>query len=179
MDFDTAFTLLVDPQHEGGYVFDKNDPGGETYKGVSRRGAPTWAGWQLIERHRAEAGFPANLDGDAALQDAVRSFYNLQYWGPAGCDAVPDPLKYELFDFAVNAGRVTAIKVLQQAAGADAIDGVLGPNTLLRAQSADPGSLLRRFFGYAIQHYTHIPQETRDRFLAGWMNRVATNLLQG
>jgi lysozyme family protein len=35
MDFDTAFQRLIG--HEGGYVNDPRDPGGETKYGISRR----------------------------------------------------------------------------------------------------------------------------------------------
>ena len=30
---------------EGGYVNDKDDAGGETYRGISRKYNPTWQGW--------------------------------------------------------------------------------------------------------------------------------------
>jgi lysozyme family protein len=162
MNFDQAFEILVDPQHEGGYVNDPRDPGGETKYGISKRSYPM-----------------ENIAG--MTLERAKAIYARDFWGPAGCDSVPDLLKYELFDFAVNTSApghpVTAIKVLQLAAGSD-VDGVLGPNTLLRVQGAEPGRLFRRFIGYAIQYYTHIPPERRDRYLAGWMNRVADNLLR-
>lgn len=179
MNFDQAFTTLVDPQHEGGYVNDPADPGGETYKGVGRKMNPTWAGWPHVDAARALAGFPKNLEADGGLQGYVKSFYQLQFWGPAGCDAVPDILKYELFDFAVNTsapGRPgTAIKALQRAVGAFA-DGALGPNTLLAVGSLQPDRLFRRFAAQVIRYYTSLNPELRDRYLAGWMNRLATNL---
>jgi lysozyme family protein len=162
MNFDQAFDILVDPQHEGGYVNDPHDPGGETKYGISKRSYPMEdiAGMTLVR---------------------AKAIYARDFWGPAGCDSVPDLLKYELFDFAVNTSApghpATAIKVLQLAAGSD-VDGVLGPITLMRVQGMEPGRLFRRFIGYVIQYYTHILPERRDRYLAGWMNRVADNLLR-
>lgn len=34
---------------EGGYVNDKDDAGGETYRGISRKYNPTWQGWTMID----------------------------------------------------------------------------------------------------------------------------------
>jgi len=160
MDFDQAFNILVDPQHEGGYVNDPADPGGETKYGISKRAFPT----EDI----------ANLTLDRA-----KLLYAKYYWGPAGCDGVPPVLKYELFDFAVNTsepGRpVTAIKALQRATGAF-VDGVLGGHTLMAAGSMEPNELFRRFAAQVIRYYTGLDPALRARYLAGWMNRLATNL---
>ncbi|MBW1801582.1 MAG: hypothetical protein JRJ85_12745, partial [Deltaproteobacteria bacterium] len=41
--FDEAFEKTT--AIEGGYVFDPDDAGGETYKGISRRFNPSWGGW--------------------------------------------------------------------------------------------------------------------------------------
>lgn len=178
MDYETAYRIVTDAQHEGGYVNDPADPGGETYKGVARKMNPTWAGWAHIDAARG-AGFPANLEADAVLQGCVKSFYQFSYWGPAGCDAVPDVLKFELFDFAINTsapGRpATAIKCLQRAVGAD-VDGVLGPNTLLHVNSLAPAALFRKFAAQVIRYYTGLDPTLRARYLGGWMNRLATNL---
>ena len=35
---------------EGGYVNDPDDKGGETYKGISRKANPNWAGWISIDQ---------------------------------------------------------------------------------------------------------------------------------
>ena len=102
--------------------------------------------------------------------------YQRDYWGPAGCDALPDLLKYEMFDMAVNVGRVEAIRLLQKAVGAT-IDGALGPNTLQLAQSGDTSRWLRRLQALRIQYYTSLDSEWSD-FGRGWMNRVATNMLE-
>jgi lysozyme family protein len=39
------FTL----RNEGYYVNDKDDSGGETYRGISRVNFPKWAGWAIEE----------------------------------------------------------------------------------------------------------------------------------
>jgi lysozyme family protein len=79
MTFDEAFELLIG--HEGGYVNNPNDPGGETKYGISRRQYP---GEDI-----------ANMTLERAKTIAKRDF-----WGPAGCDVVPDAVKFDLFDTA-------------------------------------------------------------------------------
>jgi lysozyme family protein len=180
VNFDQAFTTLVDPQHEGGYCNLVGDSGGETYKGISRNNNQSWAGWALVDGHKVDHNvFPLNLDTDAALQALVKDFYRANYWTPAGCESVPDLVRYELFDLAVNTsapGRpTTAIKLLQKAVGVTP-DGAFGPQTAMRCAALDANVLFRRFVAAAIRYYTAIPAERRDRFLAGWMNRLATNL---
>jgi lysozyme family protein len=156
MNFDQAFDILVDPQHEGGYVNDPKDPGGETKYGLSKR------------------SFPGEDIKNLTL-DRAKVIYKNMYWGPAGCDAVPDCLKYQMFDTAVNCGVATAVKALQRAVGAT-IDGKLGNETLLRVSSLPASSLLARFYAKIIQYYTSLPLDQRTRFLTGWMNRLAANL---
>ena len=36
-------------EHEGGYVDDRDDRGGETYRGISRNNFPDWKGWKKID----------------------------------------------------------------------------------------------------------------------------------
>jgi lysozyme family protein len=110
MNFEQAFALLISPEFEGGYVNDPADPGGETKFGISKRSYPS-------------------LDIKSLTRDQVKPIYKADFWGPAGCDAVPDELKYPLFDFAVNSGPRRAVKTLQKRLGVVA-DGSLGPKTL-------------------------------------------------
>jgi lysozyme family protein len=165
MDFDTAFARLVDPDHEGGYVNDPHDPGGETKYGVSKRSYP-------------------EEDIKSLTLDRAKHLYRRDFWNPACCDAMPPAIRYQLFDLAVNTSARgaprQAIKLLQRAAGMPEaeIDGIVGPHTLMCVSSADPQTLLRRLQGQAIKFYTSIRKETRDRYLAGWVNRLADNMLE-
>ena len=53
--FEPAFKLLI--LHEGGYANNKNDIGGETYRGIARNYWPKWVGWKLIDHIKEyEAG---------------------------------------------------------------------------------------------------------------------------
>lgn len=160
MTFDEAFAKLVDVSHEGGYVNNPADPGGETKYGISKRSYP---GEDI-----------KNLTLDRAKQIYARDF-----WGPAGCDALPDLLKFEMFDLAVNTSApgkpATAIKILQQAVGSYA-DGILGPKTLQAAQSIDPNKALRRLQAMRLNYYAGLTNW--PAFGRGWVRRVATNMLE-
>ena len=73
MTFDEAFLRLIG--HEGGYVADSRDPGGETKFGISRRSYPG-----------------EDIKGNLTLARA-KTIYARDFWGPAGCDAVPDGIR--------------------------------------------------------------------------------------
>jgi len=153
MNFDLAFERLIG--HEGGYVNDPRDPGGETKFGISRR------------------QYPGEVIRTLTLERA-KTIYRRDYWSPAGCDAVPDAVKFDLFDTAVNGGVVTAIKLLQRALQT-ADDGILGPLTLQAACSMEPGRLLARFNGWRLDKLNDNP-ELWATFGRGWAQRIAENL---
>lgn len=152
MNFDAAFERLIG--HEGGYTWHPADPGGETKFGITKR---TYPGEDIRGMTLARA----------------KQLYLRDFWGPAGCDAVPDALKFDLFDMAVNAGVKPAIRTLQRSAGADA-DGVLGPRTLQAVQSTPAPRLIARFNGHRLEHMASLP--TWPSFGRGWARRIASNL---
>ena len=152
MDFAQAFEKLLG--HEGGYVNDKRDPGGETKYGISKRSYP-------------------GEDIAGMTIDRARAIYLRDYWGPAGCDAVPPSVKFDLFDMAVNAGVKAAVRCLQRAAG-ETDDGVLGPRTLQAVQSLPDARLVARFNGARLEHLASL--HTWPAFGRGWARRIAANL---
>lgn len=153
MDFQRAFEVLIGT--EGGYVNDPNDPGGETKFGISKRAHP-------------------HLDIAAlTLQDA-RAIYLRDYWGPAGCDAMPDGARLPVFDMAVNSGVRPAIRAAQRACG-EVEDGILGPLTLQALQAMPGDRFAGRFAAARLLRYTDDPG-WRD-FGKGWTRRVAQLLL--
>jgi len=152
MTFDQAFERLLG--HEGGYVNNPHDPGGETKFGISKRSYP---GEDI-----------ANLTEARAKQ-----IYFLDYWGPAGCDSVPDGLRFDLFDMAVNSGVSTAVKTLQRALG-EVADGVLGPLTIQAANAIDPLRASIKMNGARLAMMADLP--TWPAFGRGWAKRIASNL---
>ena len=153
MDFETAFERLIG--HEGGYVNDPRDPGGETKFGISRRAYP-------------------GEDIAGMTLERAKAIYQRDYWGPAGCDAVPHGIKFDLFDMAVNSGVHPAIRALQRACG-EHEDGVLGPRTLQAVQSMPDSRIVARFNGARLAQMADLPQW--PAFGRGWARRIAENLL--
>lgn len=154
MDFTTAFDRVLG--HEGGYVNDRRDPGGETKYGISKRAYP--------------------MEDIAGLTiERARQIYLRDYWGPAGCDAVPDAVKLPLFDLAVNSGVKTAIRLLQRAVGVT-VDGVLGPQTLQAAAAMPAPRLVARLMAHRLHMLTDLAGW--NEFGRGWARRIATNLLE-
>lgn len=152
MNFEQAFERLIG--HEGGYVNNPADPGGETNFGISKRSYPM-----------------ENIRGMTLTR--AKTIYLRDYWGPAGCDAVPDGLKFDLFDMAVNSGVTTAIRTLQNSVGAVA-DGIIGPRTLQAINSMPAPRLVARFNGWRLAFMANTPQW--DTFGRGWARRIAANL---
>ena len=99
--------------HEGGYVNDPDDRGGETYKGISRVYNPSWDGWLSIDLEKNEHDFPKSLENNNALQNSVKKFYKLKYFDPYRGDDMPQGLAMEMFDTSVNMGVGRAVKFLQ------------------------------------------------------------------
>ena len=155
MDFDSAFTKLLG--HEGGYVCHKDDPAGETCWGISKRSYP-------------------HEDIKNLTQERAKQIYKRDFWGPAGCETVPMPLRFDLFDTAVNSGAKVAIRLLQRAAGmpTEEQDGVIGLKTAMAVGQLNPYRLLARFNGHRLALMAGLP--TWPSFGKGWARRIAENL---
>lgn len=153
--FDTAFDRLVG--NEGGYSNDPADPGGETMWGVT------------IAEARAHGYVGPMRD---MPREWAKNFYREVFWDVLGDDA-PPAVKFQVFDFAVNAGTGTAIRKLQAALGV-ADDGRWGPISQAALKAAELNDVLMRFAAQRLYYYTslrHWPD-----FGKGWTRRVANDL---
>ncbi len=148
-------------EYEGGYVNHPNDPGGETYKGISRRAHPNWEGWKLIDQRKP---VPERL---------VQEFYYNNYWTRLRCDEMPYPVGEYLFDFGVNAGITRAILTVQRALNVK-VDGVLGPVTLSAIQKHDPQKLMYELLRLRVGYYVTITMQRSSFqiFFLGWIRRT-------
>lgn len=155
MNFDQAFDRLLG--HEGGYVNDPRDPGGETNWGIT----------VAVARAEGYSGPMRELPRDTA-----KAIYKAKYWAPVRADELPDSVRFDVFDAAVNHGVSQSSKWLQRAAGANP-DGVIGAQTVAAARSAGP-LIAAAFNGYRLQFYTDL--NTWPTFGKGWARRVASNL---
>ena len=148
--FDTAFDRLLG--HEGGYVNDPQDPGGETNWGVSKRTYP-------------------NVDIANLTREQAKEIYRRDFWDPLG-DAHP-AIKFQVFDFAVNGGLPVALRKLQAAVGV-ADDGHWGPVSAAKLAALDVNDALLRFNAQRLRFYTSL--SLWPTYGKGWTVRVAGNL---
>ena len=155
MTFDQSFDKLIG--HEGGYTEGKNDPGGETKFGISKRSYPT-------------------LDIRNLTLAEAKAIYKRDFWDRAQCDKLPPALAFDVFDAAVNSGIGQSIRWLQKAIGV-ADDGIVGPLTLSNLTRQDDTSAIRaRFNGHRLEFMTKL--STWEVFGKGWARRIAANIQQ-
>jgi len=98
-----SFTL----KHEGGYVNNSKDPGGETKYGISKKTYPS-------------------VDIKGLTVDKAKDIYRADYWDVMDCDDYEWPLCLVVFDTAVNLGMSRTSKMIDELSGVnpkqDALD---------------------------------------------------------
>lgn len=150
--FDTFIARVL--THEGGYVNDLRDPGGETKFGIAKRSYPA-------------------VDIKGLTREAAIEIYRRDFWNRVQGDKLPRGFAFQALDAAVNHGIGNAVRWMQRAAGV-ADDGVVGPMTLAAVGRADPADLVLRFNAERLRFYAKL--STFDAFGRGWVRRVADNL---
>lgn len=163
---------------EGGYVNDRDDPGGETYIGVTRVNHSNWEGWTTIDIIRGESSghrdFKQNLKGCTELTEMVEKFYKTYYWDTIKGDYIENQDVADcIFDFGVNGGVRTSSKIAQTVVGSRA-DGVIGRNTLAAISAIEPEKFVMSFTLLRIARYAAICRRrpTSKKYLLGWINRA-------
>lgn len=162
------FTL----NNEGGYVNDKDDPGGATNHGISLE-------FLKDVYNRGFKDADVNLDGVINQKDIeamsyilVQRLYRVEFWDKVSM--IPDDsLAIKVFDAGINIGIRKAIKLLQECVGVTR-DGVIGPITLNAIKSKDQNVLLHNFINRLELYYYEIVYRnpTMNKFLKGWLNRA-------
>ena len=151
-EFDDIIEVVL--EHEGGYVNDPDDPGGETNFGIAKRSHP-------------------DVDIANLTKEGASQIYYEVYWLKNKVDDMPDQLKHIYFDMCVNQGRGRAVKILQRSAnakGADLkVDGGLGPMTIAAVSNVE----LDRVRAYRIKYYADLVTRKPDleKFYFGWLRR--------
>lgn len=118
---------------EGGFVNDRDDPGGATNHGIT------------IGTLR-RLGLDVDGDGDSDSDDVRRlsagqaaAIYRKSYYEDTGIAHLPDALQPSVLDMYVNSGA-NAVKILQRLLGSFgqpvAVDGAIGPQTIGATQAA-------------------------------------------
>jgi lysozyme family protein len=153
-----AFDYLM--YHEGGYVNDSKDAGGETRYGISKHSYP-------------------HLDIKSLTREQARQIYFVDFWMKAKCEDIEDEnIAIKLFDLAVHTGIQQANKLIQRAlraAGAQVVeDGIIGQITLSAINRADPTDLLAALKSEAAGYYRLLINinPSQKKFIEGWLNRA-------
>ena len=154
----TTFEQIIEEvlKHEGGYVNDPHDRGGETNFGITKK-------------------FYPHVDIKNLTKEQAKKIYHTDYWRRGKCDDVPPKLRHIYFDMCVNFGRSGAVKVLQQAANSKNknkidVDGGIGPATLKAIQNVE----LERVRAYRVLRFANlvIKKPEQERFWFGWYKRA-------
>lgn len=184
-DFNTAYKLTAIV--EGGYANNATDRGGETYKGISRRNWPGWAGWVIIDEAKINPKFPACLRDISALENLVQLFYKNNFWNTLRLDEIENQaVCNEMFDTGVNCSTSFATTTMQRSLNvlnnAGKIysnvlrDGKMGPETVSCINSHKNIPLLLKAYN-CLQgaHYIAIAEndESQEIFMRSWLSRVS------
>lgn len=150
--FATACDRLLG--HEGRYVNNPRDPGGETNWGISKRSYP-------------------HLDIKNLTRDQAIAIYKTDFWDAIYADLMFSSVRYQLFDFAVNSGIQTAIRCFQRALGV-ADDGHWGR---LSQAACDGTSEADQLMGLNAERLDFMTRLSNwDNASRGWARRIAQNL---
>ena len=105
---------------EGGFVNDPADAGGYTYRGITKKNFPNWAGWTKLAAWVATHGQPKTghiftEDEIPGLETDCHVFYKQQFWDKVMGDEIHNQeVAADLFDSAVNMGIHQAVVLCQR-----------------------------------------------------------------
>ena len=151
--FDDIIEVVL--HHEGGYVNDPKDPGGETNFGIAKRSPP-------------------DVDIKNLTEEGAKEIYKEHYWDRNKVEDLPENLRHIYFDMCVNQGRSRAVRIMQRAANAKGanlkVDGGMGPKTI----AAMDGVELDRVRAYRVKYYADLVTRKPDleKFYFGWFRRA-------
>lgn len=157
-NFESAVEIVL--AHEGGYVNNPNDPGGETKYGISKRSYP-------------------NEDIKNLTLARAKQIYFDDFWSPYPYSKiVNDAIATKLFDTAVNTGSKRAFRFMQQSLnqmGQTLVaDGVMGAKTIAAINAVDNSVLLNVYRGVQAEYYKGLvaADPKKSVFLRGWLRRA-------
>ena len=142
-------------EHEGGYVDDPTDSGGETKYGISKKAYP-------------------NEDIKALTVERAKELYKRDYWDRFKVDNLPDRIRHIYFDMCVNMGGGRATKILQEACYSKNsykidVDGGIGKNTIKASAYLEDF----RLRAYRVMFYAELVMKKPNqiKFWVGWFKR--------
>ena len=153
VEFDDIIEKVL--EHEGGYVNDPTDAGGETKYGISKRAYP-------------------DEDIKELTIERAKELYKRDYWDRYRVSNLPDRLRHIYVDMCINMGGGRATKILQEACNSKNankidVDGGIGPATIKAASNVEPF----RLRAYRVMFYAELVMKKpeQERFWVGWFRR--------
>ena len=185
-NFDVALKHVL--KDEGWYVNDPDDPGEETYAGISRRYHGNWIGWAKIDLIKETRRINTN-DELPELYDNVVIFYRQNYWDKIYGDCIDSQkLAEEMMDIAVHLSVKTAIMLLQEGLNIFnnneklwddiAEDGILGEYTKEAIEMAgmnDKSRILVKYLNCEQGHKYKLSIQNRainEKYANSWYSRT-------
>jgi lysozyme family protein len=156
-------------EHEGGYVNNKNDRGGETKYGITK---PFMEEYQYaLPGGKAKPIKDLTVEDAKLLYKAMWDRYNLGY--------IRDKdLAYVVYDYMINSYAGTAAKRIQEILNTKGaglkVDGHLGEMSLKAIHNSDYKWLIDEILKNRQYYYREQVKDdsTQLEFYAGWMNRL-------
>lgn len=139
-NFNLAITFSL--KWEGGYSFDKEDPGGETKWGISKRAYP-------------------DIDIKSLTKEEAMLIYERDYWLKIGADKMDKRMAMTCFDSAVNCGVGRTRSWLAE------LEKAKERNPQLRD---DARWMIQRRTQYYMDLVKKRP--ALNKYIKGWLNRV-------
>lgn len=152
--FDIFIEVIL--KHEGGYVNDPDDKGGETKYGITK------------------ARYPLEDIKNLTIARAKELYY-FDFFKPLKLGFIKnDLLALHIFDMAVNAEPETAVKLLQDLLTGCKSDGKIGPITAQSLYYAESSvDMVAAYIAKRYQRYYTVSRFGNNaKFLNGWINRV-------
>lgn len=159
MEMSSRFLIAINRVlgHEGGYVNNPSDPGGETNWGISKRSYP-------------------NVDIKNLSRDEAIAIYYKDFWVPIHAEETTQGVDYQLLDSAVNSGILQTIRFMQRALNV-ADDGYWGIVTIEAMRDITKTDFIMRFLAERLEFMSKLNGWTS--FGRGWAKRIAQNLRYG
>jgi lysozyme family protein len=161
--FKKAVTFALLPEHDGqGFHVTPGDTGGATAWGITK---PTYATFTHRQVSEITDDMIRNITRDSAVP-----IYEKLFWRGLGCDQMPPPLGFMVFDFGCGTLKWAAVR-LQRLVGAKE-DGSIGPKTLAAVNAAWNTKGIQLVEDYHLARKNYYDQVPGHERWPGWYKRA-------
>ncbi len=138
---------------EGGYSNDVDDPGGETFNGLSKK-------------------YNSNIN-KTTTEIEKRNHYKKKYWEETNANKIDKRFAPIVFDLSTNPGTSGGVKVFQRALKIKD-DGVIGSKTIEASKKADYNLTINNIIKKRKEYYDDVIKENpkKEKYKNGWYNRA-------